>query len=124
MTVRPQVKHPEYDRISETFSRKIDKKYDVVIIGSGYGGAISASRWARAGRKVCVLERGKELVPGEYPTTFSGLRSEMQIRTDGQNNETIGKETGLFDLRVNEDVSALVGCGLGGTSLILSLIHI
>jgi cholesterol oxidase len=32
--------------------------YPIVIIGSGYGGAIAASRLARAGQKVCVLERG------------------------------------------------------------------
>jgi glycerol-3-phosphate dehydrogenase len=32
--------------------------YDVVVIGSGYGGAIAASRMARAGKKVALLERG------------------------------------------------------------------
>lgn len=42
-------------------------RYDVVVIGSGYGGSIVASRLARAGRAVCLLEQGKELVPGEYP---------------------------------------------------------
>jgi choline dehydrogenase-like flavoprotein len=32
--------------------------YDVVIVGSGFGGSISASRSARAGPKVLVFERG------------------------------------------------------------------
>ncbi len=36
--------------------------YEVVVIGSGYGGAIAASRMARAGRSVCVLERGREFM--------------------------------------------------------------
>jgi choline dehydrogenase-like flavoprotein len=37
-----------------------------VVVGSGYGGSIAASRLARAG-SVCLLERGRELQPGEYP---------------------------------------------------------
>src|SRR3954469_21012021 len=36
--------------------------YEVVVVGSGYGGAIAASRMARAGRSVCVLERGREFM--------------------------------------------------------------
>lgn len=34
--------------------------YDVVVIGSGYGGGVAASRMARGRQTVCVLERGKE----------------------------------------------------------------
>lgn len=32
--------------------------YDVVVVGSGYGGAIAASRMSRAGKRVALLERG------------------------------------------------------------------
>ncbi len=89
--------------------------YAVVVIGSGYGGGIAASRMARAGQQVCVLERGKELLPGEYPDTQSEALHEFQIDTPKGH---LGSETDLFDLRVNDDINVVIGSGLGGTSLI------
>ncbi|HSK00897.1 MAG TPA: GMC family oxidoreductase N-terminal domain-containing protein [Kofleriaceae bacterium] len=89
--------------------------YDVVVVGSGYGGAISASRLSRAGFSVCVLERGKERVPGEYPESALSALPEFQV--DGAEGH-VGFQTAMFDFRLNSDVSVLVGCGLGGTSLI------
>ncbi|MBI1803215.1 MAG: alpha/beta fold hydrolase [Ignavibacteria bacterium] len=89
--------------------------YDVVVIGSGYGGGIAASRLARAGKKVCLLERGKEFMPGEFPDTELEAAEEMQVDLS---EERIGSKTGLFNFHVNEDITVLVGCGLGGTSLI------
>ena len=89
--------------------------YTVVVIGSGYGGGIAASRLARAGQQVCVLERGKEFLPGEYPDTELEALPEVQVRLPDQ---VIGPRTGLYDIRMNDDMSVLVGCGLGGTSLI------
>lgn len=90
-------------------------RYEVVVIGSGYGGAIAASRLARAGRQVCLLERGKEFQPGEYPDTGPEALKEMQVDfPDGH----VGSRTGLYDMRVSDDLSVFVGCGLGGTSLV------
>lgn len=36
-------------------NEKIKDHYEVVVIGSGYGGGTAASRLARAGRQVCVI---------------------------------------------------------------------
>lgn len=93
----------------------IKSHYTVVVVGSGYGGGIAASRMARAGQQVCVLERGKEFQPGEYPDTQFEATREMQ--TDLPAFHT-GPRTGLYDLRVNEDINVFLGCGLGGTSLV------
>ena len=101
-------------RISSSIS-EIKEKYDVIVIGSGYGGAIAASRLSRAGQKVCLLERGKELITGDYPDTLIEATEEMQINSDKEHH---GSKTGLFDFNVHPDMSVLVGCGLGGTSLI------
>ena len=65
----------------------IKDHYTVVVVGSGYGGSITVSRLARAGQSVCVLERGKELQPGEYPDTSVEFMSESQIHmSDGSNS--------------------------------------
>ncbi len=89
--------------------------YAVVIVGSGYGGAIAASRLARAGQQVCVLERGKEFQPGDFPNTL--LKADRETQWDTPVGH-IGSPTGLYDFRVNPDLNVFVGCGLGGTSLI------
>jgi cholesterol oxidase len=89
--------------------------YTVLVVGSGYGAGVAASRLARAGQDVCVLERGKEHLPGEYPNKISDAQDAVQFNVKGGR---IGAPDALFEVHVNDDQYALVGCGLGGTSLI------
>ncbi len=89
--------------------------YDVVVVGSGYGGGVSASRLARAGKRVCVLERGREYPTGSFPSKLSELRNELMV--SGGRFGGNGK-AGLYDFRLGEDLHVLAGCGLGGGSLI------
>src|SRR5262245_25649003 len=94
---------------------QLNPHYDVVVVGSGYGGGVAASRLARAGKRVAVLERGREFVTGEFPTRFPDLRGEMQLTG---RRMRLGSPTGLYDVRFGEDMHVLIGCGLGGGSLI------
>jgi cholesterol oxidase len=99
-------------------SRSLDRlrdRYDVIVVGSGYGGGVAASRLARAGKRVCVLERGREVLTGQFPSRFPDLKSELQVR--GKRVRT-GPSSALYDVRLGEDMHVLVGCGLGGGSLI------
>jgi cholesterol oxidase len=89
--------------------------YDAVVVGSGYGASIAASRLARAGQRVCVLERGREFQPGEYPDTT--VEAAAQFQMDSEHGH-IGPKTGLYDFRANQDIGVFIGCGLGGTSLV------
>ena len=62
----------------------------MIVVGSGYGASIAASRCARSGQKVCVLERGKEWLPGSFPESMSDGGKNFQIDILGK-PEIIGK---------------------------------
>src|ERR1700744_222727 len=102
------------DRLSSAI-QAMQPHYEIVVVGSGYGGAIAASRMARAGRKVCLLERGREFMAGGVAATQLEGASQVQYNTE---LAQIGSPLALLEVHVNAEVNAVVGCGLGGTSLI------
>jgi len=102
------------ERLSEPRDR-MKPAYDVVVVGSGYGGGVSASRLARAGQRVCVIERGREVPTGGFPGRLPELRRELQLNGGKMRS---GSRTGLYDFRIGSDIHVLVGCGLGGGSLV------
>jgi cholesterol oxidase len=87
---------------------ELQGSYDVVVIGSGYGGSIAAARLA-PGRSVALLERGVEWAPGSYPETVDAVLDARRGR---------GNPLGLFDWREHGEIDVISGSGLGGTSLI------
>ncbi|MFL6693636.1 MAG: FAD-dependent oxidoreductase, partial [Ramlibacter sp.] len=96
---------------------------DVLVVGSGYGGAMAA--WSLAGKRaaqerqlsVCVLERGQEYAPGMFASSLQELPPHVRVHRRGR-GKTIGRPEALIDVRIGPDVCAIVGNGLGGTSLI------
>ena len=50
-------------------SDALQTSFDVVVVGSGFGGSVIALRLAEAGRSVLVLERGQPYPPGSFPRT-------------------------------------------------------
>ncbi len=84
--------------------------FDAIVIGSGFGGAISACRLAEAGYKVLILERGRRWDKSNYPR-----RPEDPWTW---NNDHPEKEQGWLDLHVFPHMSVATGAAVGGGSLI------
>ena len=83
--------------------------FDVVIIGSGFGGAVSALRLAEAGYRVLVLERGRRWVREQYPSI---------TRSDWLWNEAHPERSnGWLDIRQHGNIGTVAGAGVGGGSL-------
>ncbi|WP_299682461.1 GMC oxidoreductase [uncultured Tenacibaculum sp.] len=84
-------------------------KYDYVIIGSGFGGSVSALRLAQKGYSVLVIEKGKWFKPKDFPKTNWNLKKwlwEPRLRLFG-----------FFKMTYLNHVSILSGVGVGGGSL-------
>lgn len=86
-------------------------EYDYVIIGSGFGGSVSALRLSEKGYKVLVIEKGKWFNhASDYPKTNWNLRKWMWFPKLGMQ--------GIFRLSFYRHVAVLSGAGVGGGSLV------
>jgi cholesterol oxidase len=84
--------------------------FDAVVVGSGFGGSVTAFRLAEGGLRVCLLERGKAYPPGSFPRTPYDMARNFW-------DPSVGRH-GMFDLWTFKGLEALVSAGLGGGSLI------
>src|SRR6185295_17779199 len=89
--------------------------YDAVVIGSGYGGGVAASRLARMGLRVAILEQGRHWRPGDFPTTLKARRKTMRLTGRAPK---LGDPAGLYYLSVGKGLTVFGASGLGGGSLI------
>jgi cholesterol oxidase len=87
-----------------------DERWDYVIVGSGFGGSVSALRLTEKGYKVLVLEKGRRLGAADFPKTNWNLRRWMWLPALGFR--------GLFKMSFLRHVTALSGVGVGGGSLV------
>ena len=95
-TVDPGTAEPGYD-------------YDVVIVGSGFGGSVSALRLTEKGYRVAVLEAGRRFTPETLPRNSWDSRNYLWAPALGM--------YGIQRFHVLKDVMVLAGAGVGGGSL-------
>jgi cholesterol oxidase len=90
--------------------------FEAVIVGSGFGGSVTAYRLAEAGKRVCLLERGKPYPPGSFPRSPLGFSKNFWDPSEGL--------YGMFNVWRFSGIDALVSSGLGGGSLIYANVMI
>ena len=86
------------------------KTYDYIIIGSGFGGSVSALRLSEKGYKVLVIEKGRWWKPKDFPKTNWNLKKWLWLPSL--------RFFGFFKLTFLRHVGILSGVGVGGGSLV------
>ncbi len=84
--------------------------YDYIIVGSGFGGSVSALRLSEKGYKVLVIEKGKRWSPEHFPRTNWNLRKWLWLPAF--------RFHGFFKMTIMHHVGILSGVGVGGGSLV------
>ena len=95
--------------------------FDAIIIGSGFGGSITACRLAQAGMKVLVLERGRHWEPKAGPGVTAYPRDILDPWIWDQRDPA--DCNGWVDLRMFNGMSVVAGAGVGGGSLIWAILN-
>ena len=84
--------------------------YDVVIIGSGFGGSVAALRLTEKGYKVCVLEAGARFADNDFAKTSWELKKFLFFPKLGLK--------GIQRIDLLRNVMVMSGAGVGGGSLV------
>jgi cholesterol oxidase len=90
--------------------------YDAIVVGSGFGGSVTAYRLAQADKRVLVLERGRPYPPGSFTRSPYRARESFWDPPRGL--------TGMYHYWSFRGIDSLVSAGLGGGSLIYANVFI
>lgn len=93
-----------------------DDCFDFVIIGSGFGGSVSAMRLSEKGYRVLVLERGKRYTASDFPKTNWNIFKYLWLPA--------ARCFGFMGINFLNDIVILNGSGVGGGSLVYASTHI
>lgn len=97
-------------------SISLDGCFDYVIIGSGFGGSVSAMRLSEKGYRVLVLERGKRYSASDFPRTNWNIFKYLWLPA--------ARCFGIMGINFLNDIVILNGSGVGGGSLVYASTHI
>ena len=87
-----------------------ERHFDWIIIGSGFGGSVSAHRLAEKGYEVLVIEKGRRFSPQDFPKNNWDLKNWFWSPGVGLR--------GIFKMSFFQHVTVVHGVGVGGGSLV------
>lgn len=93
----------------------MNKEFDYIIIGSGFGGSVSALRLSEKGYRVLVIEKGKRWRSSDFPTSNWSIRKYLWI--------PLLRCFGFQKLSFFREVFIISGVGVGGGSLVYANTH-
>jgi cholesterol oxidase len=88
----------------------VDHDYDWIVIGSGFGGSVSALRLSEKGYRVAVLEAGRRYEDEDFARSTWNFRRYVWLPQAGLR--------GILRIYLFKDIAILAGCGVGGGSLV------
>lgn len=90
--------------------------FDQIIIGSGFGGSVSALRLSEKGNRVLILEKGLRRADEDFPETNLDTKNYMWVPELGMH--------GTLQMSFTNKVTILHGVGVGGGSQIYANVHL
>ena len=88
----------------------MEAQFDVIVVGSGFGGSVAALRASEKGHRVVVLEEGRRWRPQDFPTSNWDVRRFLWAPALGCR--------GIQRIRLFRHFMGLAGAGVGGGSLV------
>ncbi len=96
-------------------TQEMAEEYDYIIIGSGFGGSVSAMRLSEKGYKVLVIEKGKRFTEKDFPKSDWNLKKFLWL--------PLLRFFGFQKLTFFRQITILSGVGVGGGSLVYANTH-
>lgn len=97
-------------------SKQEPLEFDYIIVGSGFGGSVSAHRLTEKGYRVAVIEQGMRLRTEDMPKSTWNLKKSIWAPKAGLH--------GILSISAFKDVIIFHGSGVGGGSLVYANTHL
>jgi choline dehydrogenase-like flavoprotein len=114
-------------------AREDVESFQAIVVGTGFGGAVTACRLVEAGVRICILERGRRYGPEDFPE----IPTRNLFVHEGEPEQESGalplpdfsrllwdRDQGIYEIRDLGDALSVQAAGYGGGSLVYANVHL